>query len=486
MFLKFGIKMSKFNRIENWIHFPQLFLAMQYHCGTTFVDKQSYLFCDSSQPSPLLDCDLMCSGVVNYKINMVVPGLFNRCCSDSTSREALLAFGMYPEALNTTKAQLSLLNISIDKLATKTPKHLAEISLITYHMCLSLYLSGQFTNTIQIVRDFLCQNSKFLAISGRMMSLLMCAEFKLGHISEAVTIYDAGIEVYSFCLGSFHPIIAVHMCTLADLYRDAKSNCNARIMMTLAFELSKVSLGENHGTCAHFGKKLSILCLEHCSFVEALQIIRHSIATYESCLQSSLLLKIDSARIQRDVIECLYLKAVAYSELNELPKAMSVCNQVMLSSVNFEDSGIPIEIFAAHILMSDLYFRNKESSIAITVLRKALQLLRSSQIRGINATLTIANLTRKILQTCLTSQTFQIRSFIDAKMSEWSVSNDNRMFDLSQSREFDQDWTLQCETILNDLWIQYPDDCLLEIINCVREEELLSLGDIDFDCNFFV
>ena len=155
----------------------------------------------------------------------------------------------------------------------------------------------------RVLKPHLLVCPKFTVVTSRILALLMCVAFRQGKVKEALEYFDAAQHIYTFVLGDSHPILSLHMCTLADLYyqyngckggiggevealmsgvmsgtslstsaavgqggggggtrKGALLQC--KVMLLLAHAAARKALGPTHVIIGHYEKKLALVCMQ--------------------------------------------------------------------------------------------------------------------------------------------------------------------------------------------------------------------------------
>lgn len=193
------------------LHFPQLFLALQYHTGARFKDSPHYEFCDPFHPHPLTEDDLLNAHVPVVKLRMAIPGLVGMV---EGKGEALLGAGLFIDAACVFRLRLS--SLSLLRANDGEHRYVAQVAYNTYNLALALYLSCEYSEAVTVMRSHLCRPTtpKFNALSARMMTLLTAAHFQMHDMAAAMEVFDAGQQAICFSVGKYHPLHAIHMIVL--------------------------------------------------------------------------------------------------------------------------------------------------------------------------------------------------------------------------------------------------------------------------------
>lgn len=251
------------------IHYPRLFLALQYHTGAIFQDqaysfpyantgRQFYRSFDSSrlsgnmrqskQPvhrhatnlppavdvmdisSTFSDADVRSFGLPTIKYWTAFPGPFLHCYFLG---ESLKSHGLYRDALSVYRTTLSSIYTTLNYRPTYLLDETKEendfqcsISEKVYQMIAHteyayaevLYLAGLYDEARLVIESTIIRSRKYSVISLRMLTSLMRVDFQLGKYAMSLESYSRAIDVADYIFGPSHAIKAQITITLAELY----------------------------------------------------------------------------------------------------------------------------------------------------------------------------------------------------------------------------------------------------------------------------
>jgi hypothetical protein len=288
MYRKFGVTVPVSERVQV-LYYPQMFLSMQFHMGARFRDILYHSQINNpGVMEPFALEDVVESCIPSIKISSVLPGELGVC---ERNVEDFLAVGLYAEAaqlyflrvsvrdqlcppkststsaalqatahrLSTANARSASLNRGGGAEETKQSSVLSRTAqydsvyptahfaarahdLYKYAVCCYLacsragfspaaYKTPEMAAATSALKSFIANNAKYSVIVARMLSLLMCVEFKLGYIDTARSYFDAAQEIYIYVLGPYHPILSLHLCMFGDLYKASKNYSQAKVLL---------------------------------------------------------------------------------------------------------------------------------------------------------------------------------------------------------------------------------------------------------------
>jgi hypothetical protein len=189
LFTKFGLQITfSAKNYEQHIHLQQLFIAMQYHTKTKFddsvIEKINLIKNKTRSKSSKLNLfnifhhnHIISYSVPHIKTNIKLVGELGKTLEFA---ESFLINGLYSEA--TSIFQLKYVSLSlINKLEYCSIEHFEKISITIYKLALCQYLSGILAESEKTLKKYgsACR-CKYSYVLSRMLTLLMCVEFKLG------------------------------------------------------------------------------------------------------------------------------------------------------------------------------------------------------------------------------------------------------------------------------------------------------------------
>jgi hypothetical protein len=213
----------------------------------------------------------------------------------------------------------------------------AQLKHLSYRILLCRYTSGDYSGVSTLIERqlealtpngdalFDCQPTDFGSVYyGRLISLLMCAEFKQGNFIRAMRAFDISMEIYSYFLGPMHPIIGAHFGCLADLYHDQgeRGLSHTQAMITLAYEHSLASVGFSHRFTLGYANKLGMLYLRENKLDLAEKIMSASLDALEQTAQLALPDADGLESVETDLAVSLYALAVCSYRRNNLPQTV--------------------------------------------------------------------------------------------------------------------------------------------------------------------
>jgi tetratricopeptide (TPR) repeat protein len=352
MLQKFGLELS-YHDMHGNLHLPQLFLALQYHTGTLFRDSADYCFHDKRYPKPLNEGDMIEALIPSCKFNVVYPGTF---AQSNEVGEALIATGLYADALDVLRLRLSVQGTCFGKSPSLKAK--AIITATTYKYALTHFLMGDYEGAQSVLLQHLKSHHTYEALAGRMIALLMSIEFKLGNISRATVYFDAAHDVYNFVLGPHHPIIGLHANLLSDHYRAQGLTSQTKVMTLLSYESSKRVLGETHIATALSGYKLGVIMIEEKRFHEASELLHGVIFILDEATDRGI-------NVQRDLAYALHSLAEALVQRDELDYGVDCAMRAMDIYGTIFKKVVPPRVVSCLLLLSDLFIKQRKFQAAV-------------------------------------------------------------------------------------------------------------------------
>lgn len=254
-FQKFSLELPDTDKVDKrtLVHLPQLSAALQYHTGCLLRDRPDYDF-SPFEATPVRDEDLVECLVPAVKLPSSVPGEVGIRLAHA---EALLGAGLYAEAATALQLRLQLQQLQSND--STQPRHAAEVCDTVYKIALAQYQQGDHKGCCDAISKCLQSRHRYSALSARLMTLLMCAQFLDGDTAAALQSFEVGQEMYLYSLGDKHPACAMHLCALGDCYHAAGHPRQALAMLTLAQHVSKALLGEGHLLTASYSVKCAVL-----------------------------------------------------------------------------------------------------------------------------------------------------------------------------------------------------------------------------------
>lgn len=469
--------------------FPSLIFSFLLSChslcsGAQFEDSDHYVFANPAVPVPISEEDLRETSLPTPKIRMAFPGLVGTV---EPLADALLAAGLYSDALRSFRLRLS--GLLLMGTTCQAPAHRAAVAYTTYKLSLALFMRADYAGCAQALRHYLVRNPKYEQIAGRMMTLLMSAELLGGDTMAAMQYYDAAQDVYNFCLGAFHPIHSVHMSTLGDLYCQIDALAGgagrqARVMATLAYEMSLRAAGEKHLVTAGYAKKLGLMCLQDGDYRDAAHLLNDAVLVFNFAYAQGI-------HVQKQVADCLHALAVAHSRLNEIGRAAMYGKRSIACAATVDDRFAPPEVVACMLLLAEVYTRKKETDTAVSFLLHARNVVRSRPAEYINPGAVLSRLTHKLLfhhYHMLSMPTRKLLDDVEKESIQEIIPHVAARLEMKARIHYLHDirsdaWESACETIFDGLWDQPPAELFSDIIHRLKiQEGSLSSGIRNFLC----
>lgn len=413
-----------------FMHLPQLFLAMQYHIGIQFLDHCKYPF-EQPLDKPFTRNDVIhfflpAAKSLSHSNNQVLSAGYVGFLD--AIAESFLGADLPNEATRLFRLRLSLQLSSACKYTSH--KSAKSIALTSYKLALALYTQGDYEAAVKAIDADMAQRPRYTALNGRFLTLLMSCHFLNGNLSKAMEAFDAGTVVYNYSLGPHHPIQAIHMDVLADLYRMSGNYKHCSLMLTMACEVSEQTNGDSHVTTARYTYKIAAnsyalayngdkeyrsLHLEN-----ALDLFQEALSVYQS-------IETSGADVKAEILNCMYAIVVITKDLRRIDDAMDrleeaedfIKSTYLVGDLDSRDLAIiPLVAISTLSLLVDFLMRRNECKRAlatIKIIRKSV-LSRPSHFFDIHEI--IAKLSCKILSLLLSSQTYATRNLINVICEE--------------------------------------------------------------------
>jgi hypothetical protein len=245
------------------LHLPQLFLSLQYHTGVLFHDHCQYDLDAASS-----ECVFTLNDIINYSLPVAKPITTSQnkvTSSGFVGYADTLALPCMMSGVKTESISLLRLRMSMQLTAFQhcaSTKDSAECSKTAYLLALALYSNGDYNEAIKVINNQIENTSKYTAMTGRFYMLNMCCFFKAKnlerHINLAVIAFDAAKAIFSYTLGSNHPVQALLMGCLSDQYINLKHYSNAMFTLTAVVDFSsRVLVDHGHILTAAYQLKLA-------------------------------------------------------------------------------------------------------------------------------------------------------------------------------------------------------------------------------------
>lgn len=356
------------------------------------------------------------------KVQLSVPGELGQL---SAQGEALLLHGLYREAANALKLRHALHTalfaepdpLSGQQVKSAPPSHQFATAHTVYKLALAQFLSGQYYAAHRTLRRYIAHAVRYHPVTARMLTLLMCIDFKLGQVHTAVQYFDAAQEIYTYTLGPNHPIISMHIGCLSDLYQQSGALQQARVMRLLSHVSAQKALGDKHILTAMVEYRLAA------SYVEA-QDVQVALPLLENCVDVFSATLVEGGRFEYEAALCLYQLCVCVSALGDVDRAGQLalkCVEVAQRVDWRKHNCYPI-LASSYFLLGDLALQKGQPGAAVGLLEQcwaALQRAPSSfpQRRWLGETMAV--LARRVLALLMASLSMAVRSLFDSVVAEW-------------------------------------------------------------------
>ena len=357
------------------------------------------------------------------KVPLSLPGEVGQL---SEQGEALLLNGLYREASSAFRLKLCVQQAlfsdsgasSSYKVKSAPPTHQFSLAHTTYKLALSLYLSGQLAAAHRTMRQYLARCVRYHPITGRVLTLLMCAEFKLGNPDRAAQYFDAAQEVYTYTLGPNHPIIPLHIHCLGDLYHSTSAYQQARVMKLLAHVSAQKALGERHILTALIECRLAGSLIEQQDHFSAMPLLENCVEVFSAAV-------VEGGRFEYEAAVCLYNLATCATTMGDVDRAgqlalrcVDVASKLDHKKVNF----YPM-VVSCYLLLGDLALLKSQGAAAVGLLEQCWALLQAipasfSQRKWAGDVMAV--LSQRILSLLVASLPMAVRSLFDSVVAQWS------------------------------------------------------------------
>ncbi len=434
VFQKFSLTMPASMQAPNksqFVHVPQLFLAMQDQTGVRFGDHTNYEL-DNPPPLPFVHEDITDYSTPRAK----ALALSHNKLSDygltsvvDRMAEAYLGADLAMEAAYLFRLRMSMQLSSYTGSRNMSHHEAHELAVTSYKLCLALYRNCCYKEAIDHIVEDMKQRGGFTALNGRFLSLLMCCKFKNGDVKGAMEAYDAGSAIYMYTLGPHHPVHIVHMLIMADLYYHGKHLLNCHLMLTTAHELSQTTGSENQLQFVYIVYKLA--CVNY-SLARKLKDEYYSVrleSAFEG-FQEALTIYENLYSLGMDVrcetLECLYSLAVTSKAL----KRQELCFEFLSSardnifSYYFDGdpkraqaatfNSLPLVAISALSLLVDIYMQRNDCDQALETLMVVWNSVQSRPSDLTSVAEVNAKLACKVLSVLLTALPYPTRALIDS------------------------------------------------------------------------
>lgn len=361
---KFDLEMPKKDK-KLLVFFPQLIQALEYHTNVYFSVERKYILASPTQPEPFTEDDLI-NYDCNHKFKMQTAGIFRRC---DVIAEAFLASNMLPQAIVAFKIRLSTQNIFMRAMSKPSRKLKHQVHLTTYKLALCYYLDGKFDLCCSLLASLTDGVRKISAFRGRIMTLLMCADFKNEYVERALQHYEAAQYNYLHSLGPRHPLIAHLYNTLADLYFGVGSFSHSKLFVYKALDFSQRNLGMSHIVNAGHLFKLGTIFVEESCYVDAIDSFNDALDRYSHYATNG-------AVFGHEISECYHGLAIAEGRLGNVNKTISYLKKSLAISTA-GDKYITSHAVSCIVLLAEANERKLELQETINLYSDAWTIVQS-------------------------------------------------------------------------------------------------------------
>jgi tetratricopeptide (TPR) repeat protein len=451
VYQKFGLDIAKIHDNRSTLHMPMLFLAMKYHLGVVFRDHPNYKFNDPETTSPFAMSDVLEAFTSRAKVNILHPGH----CTNLTALygDALLGSELYSDAINIYKLELSLLHLANQKSGYKQN---SAIDYMTYKLACAYYKGGELHKGNDLIATYLAKNPRYTPIAARLMALNVSINFSLGNYSNGIKYFDCAQQVSLFCFGTYHPIHCANFSILADCYYQLTSYKKAQYCLTLALDLSKRVVGENHINTAALETKIATIYIhDDRNFIEASRLLANSALIYDYILSKGV-------AVHKDASQCLYVLGIASKEIGDYDFAITcIVRSIELAAVGNRQIAPP-SVVASLIFLGDLFFKKNDLNSSLGFYQDAWMAIKSNQKDYTDAGVALAKIMSKALEAQKTAFPLATRILVDTVTKEVETGgNSEVMF-----------YEYKINDILKSLWVESkPGDYFVRTIKSFQEYE---------------
>ncbi|KAJ1424823.1 hypothetical protein B484DRAFT_451379 [Ochromonadaceae sp. CCMP2298] len=396
---KFGIQSTR-EQLAAHLHWPQLLLAMQYHTGTCFQDTPMHKLCSHLTPSPFSNQALKELLIPKVRVATHLPGEVGMLFAMGDSllecgcfEQAAAAFDLQYRALTAAFADAPQQGLGA---YTRVPlRQQAASGHTLYKLALARYLCNDLAGAASTARVYVRRYDRYHPTTGRVLTLLMSCEYKMGNVGRALQLFDAAQEVYSYTLGPNHPIISMHMNCLGGLYartftyagagtgtgtgtggvrvfhtRVPAAPRQARVLRLMACGAAKQSLGESH----------LVTVLYECHLGEALLAEGRSgdaVFLLDGCLIHLRKAVEQGAPIMYELLRALSTLSVALGRTGDVDRAGQVALQCLGVAQLVDRPNVRPLVASTYLHLSDLALLKGEHEAALTLLEQAWDTLKA-------------------------------------------------------------------------------------------------------------
>lgn len=455
VFQKFSLELPDCDKIDKFLvlHLPQLSAALQYHTGTILRDRTDYDY-SPTEDAPVGPDDLLGGQeclLPAVKMPSVVPGEVGARMAHA---EALLGAEFYSEAATALRLRLHLQTLQSGD--SSLPRHAAAVCDTIYKIALAQHGAGDYAGAVETISKCLASRHRFSALSARLVTLLMCAQFRSGDVTAALASFEDGQARYLYALGDKHPAICLHLCALGDCYYAAGHARQALVMATLAHQAAKSLLGESHLLAASYGVKCGVLAMALSPRLAPNPITAGALggsaaATEQEYIRITLqesLRVLDSASLRGaslhdELVYCLHASAASESSPSELEASAGYASRcVALLQAAHAGPYQPPAALSCLLTLAEAKAKRFDIEGAVRVYESCWSAVRLRPTDYPHASSTLALLGCRLIDTLFHSLALPTRSLLTAVAREVSEGLHGG------SRE----WDAACSVVIKVLW----------------------------------
>jgi tetratricopeptide (TPR) repeat protein len=360
--------------------------------------------------------------IPSAKVQLSVPGEVGQL---SALGDVLTMHGFYREAACALKLRRALQGalfaeqdpLSTQRVKTAPPVHQLAMGHTTYQLALAQYLSGQVHAAHRTLRKYMSHAARYHPVTGRMLTLLMCIAFHTGQAQAAVQYFDAAQEVYTYTLGPNHPVIAMHIACLGELYQQAAAYQQARVMKLLSHVSAQKALGERHIITAMIEYRLAAYFVELQDHYTAMPLLENCVDVFSAAI-------VEGGRFQYEAAVCLYNLASCAAALGDVDRAgqLALRSVEIAGKVDWKKHNCYPMIASSYFLLGDLALQKNHGAAAVGLLEQCwavFQKVPASFPQRKWAGEVMAALSRRILSLLVAALPMAVRSLFDSVVSEW-------------------------------------------------------------------
>jgi tetratricopeptide (TPR) repeat protein len=360
--------------------------------------------------------------IPSAKVQLSVPGELGQL---SDQGEALLLHRLYREAASALRLRHALQTalfaesdpLSAQRAKSAPPVHQYATAHTVYKLALAQFLSGQLYSAHRTLRKYIARATRYHPVTARMLTLLMCVDFKLGQPHTAVQYFDAAQEIYTYTVGPNHPIISLHIGCLSDLYQQSGALQQSRVMRLLSHVSAQKTLGEKHVLTAMIEYRLAATYVEAQDVHTALPLLENCVDVFSAALA-------EGGQFEYEAALCQYQLCVCLSALGDVDRAGQLalkCVETVQRVDWRKHNPYPI-LVSSYFLLGDLALQKNQGAATVGLLEQcwtALQHVPPSfpQRRWVGDVMAV--LSRRILGLLMASLSMAVRSLFDSVVAEW-------------------------------------------------------------------